>query len=55
MRSGGKSLLWDELLKLKSRLGGAWCFMGDFNAVRRESERYEGLSGTRKMSEFNDY
>ena len=42
-------------MELKNKIGGAWCFIGDFNVVRKESKRYEGLSGSKEMLEFNDF
>lgn len=36
----GKRILWENLAALKNNLGnGAWCFLGDFNAVLNRGER----------------
>ena len=55
----GKRLLWDELKQLRaSKPPGIWCFMGDFNSIRNQDERYN-LSQSRvdpsSISDFNTW
>ncbi|GKV34650.1 hypothetical protein SLEP1_g43008 [Rubroshorea leprosula] len=50
-----KRALWASLKNLISEIGGNWCLMGDFNAVRNEQERKGGMSIRREMPEFDDF
>ena len=44
---------WDELAGLKEICSGRWCVGGDFNVVRRVSEKFNSLTITRSMREFD--
>ncbi|GKV01589.1 hypothetical protein SLEP1_g14135 [Rubroshorea leprosula] len=50
-----KRALWASLKNLISEIGGNWCLMGDFNAVRNQQERKGGMSIRRKMLEFDEF
>jgi hypothetical protein len=57
----GKRILWEHLTALKKSLGsGAWCFLGDFNAVLNRGER-KGLNqisvvhSSTEMVEFGEF
>ena len=54
-----KVALWETLTSFKSlHQSVAWCFCGDFNAVRREDERKGvrgGSSKKKRISGFNDF
>ena len=53
----GKRFLWDELKQLRaSKPPGLWCFMGDFNSIRNQEERYslsQRCADPLSISEFN--
>ena len=44
---------WDELSGLKEICNDRWCVGGDFNVVRRVSEKFNSSSNTRSMKEFD--
>ena len=47
--------LWEELSNIKSAHHNlAWCFYGDFNAVRNESERKEVSVRGNQKNEIRD-
>jgi len=53
-----KKLLWEELSKCKEDLQiEAWCFCGDFNAIRRRAERQGTDRGdfTNEIVGFNEF
>ncbi|KAL5142373.1 Cleavage and polyadenylation specificity factor subunit 2 [Glycine soja] len=55
----GKRLMWDDLKQMRaSKPPGIWCFMGDFNSIRNQDERFS-LSQSRadplSISEFNSW
>ncbi|GKV50269.1 hypothetical protein SLEP1_g56981 [Rubroshorea leprosula] len=50
-----KRALWASLKNLITEIGGNWCLMGDFNAVRNEQERKGGMSIRREMPEFDEF
>jgi len=54
-----KRNLWEQIRQLRNaNLGGLWCILGDFNNIRRSSERV-GLCHRRQderiVKEFNDW
>lgn len=54
-----KRNLWDQIRQLRNAdLGGLWCILGDFNSIRRQSERV-GISqrqqDERVVMEFNEW
>lgn len=54
-----KRVLWDIVRQMKnSNSGGLWCILGDFNNIRRPTERmgvcHRGMDD-RTMKEFNDW
>src|SRR4051812_38227150 len=50
-----KRALWKDILALKGRCrDGRWIIGGDFNAVRRSSERV-GISLSRSISEWREF
>ena len=56
---GMKRNLWDQIRQLRNAdLGGLWCILGDFNSIRRQSERV-GISqrqqDERVVMEFNEW
>ena len=44
---------WDEIAGLKELCSVCWCMGGDFNIVRRVTEKFNSLTITRSMREFN--
>ena len=44
---------WDELSGLKEICNDRWCVGGDFNVVRRVSEKFNSTTNTRSMKEFD--
>ena len=44
---------WDELPRIKEISNKRWCVGGDFNVVRRVSEKFNSSIITRSMREFN--
>ena len=44
---------WDELARLKEICSVRWCVGGDFNVVRRVNEKFNSLTITRSMREFD--
>ena len=44
---------WDELSGLKEICNQRWCLGGDFNVVRRVSEKFNSTTTTRSMKEFD--
>ncbi|GJV86771.1 retrovirus-related pol polyprotein from transposon TNT 1-94 [Tanacetum coccineum] len=49
-----KSSLWDELLTLMERMGGAWCIFEDFNVIKRPDDRLNSQVNIKEMDDFND-
>ena len=47
--------LWEELSAIRSRWMSSWCIAGDFNAVRRSSERSTGGRWDSAMTEFSEF
>jgi len=44
--SGGRACLWERILtQTQNDVGCAWCSVGDFNAIRSESERKSRVIG----------
>lgn len=56
---GLKRNLWDQIRQLRNaNLGGLWCILGDFNSIRRPSERVgsnERQQDERSIKEFNEW
>lgn len=50
-----KRALWSELITLKNGLSGAWIFLGDFNAVRFEHERFNSVFCKATAIDFNRF
>ena len=49
-----KKKLWDSLIEVRSALGdGAWCILGDFNAVGRRDER-RGVNAEASASQVTE-
>ena len=46
---------WDELSGLKVICSDRWCAGGDFNVVRRVNEKFNSLTNTRSMREFDSW
>ena len=44
---------WDELSGLKEICDDRWCVGGDFNVVRRVSEKFNSSTNTRSMKDFD--
>ena len=44
---------WDELSGLNEICNDRWCVGGDFNVVRRVSEKFNSSTNTRSMKEFD--
>ena len=44
---------WDEITGLKEICSVRWCAGGDFNVVRRVDEKFNSLTNTRSMREFD--
>ena len=44
---------WDELSGLKELCNERWCVGGDFNVVRKVSEKFNSNTNTRSMKEFD--
>ena len=53
MKRRFRSNFWDELLGLKEICNDRWCVGGDFNIVRRGNEKFNSLTNTRSMREFD--
>jgi hypothetical protein len=57
----GKRSLWESLVMSRNELGrGAWCVLGDFNAVLHRNERkgvnvVAGSSSLAEMTEFGEF
>ncbi|XP_022026965.1 uncharacterized protein LOC110928010 [Helianthus annuus] len=47
--------LWDRLLGIKNSIQGLWVFMGDFNEVRDESERFNSEFFASNAESFNQF
>ncbi|PON73919.1 Endonuclease/exonuclease/phosphatase [Parasponia andersonii] len=52
-RRENRKNLWDELVGLRELCGNRWCVGGDFNIVRRVSEKFNSSTNTRSMKEFD--
>lgn len=53
-----KKVLWDNLVRVKNQIGdGAWCVIGDFNAVVDPHERKgkDNSISRREVSDFWDF
>ncbi|KAK9072611.1 hypothetical protein SSX86_009046 [Deinandra increscens subsp. villosa] len=50
-----KKALWSILLDLKRQYLGNWIFMGDFNAVRGPSERFNSVYNNVEAADFNSF
>ncbi|XP_035830838.1 uncharacterized protein LOC110866714 [Helianthus annuus] len=50
-----RRLLWDRLLGIKNSIQGLWVFMGDFNEVREESERFNSEFSASNAESFNQF
>lgn len=50
-----KRKLWEKLLDLKRSINGIWIFMGDFNAVRYEHERFNSRFCHITARDFNKF
>ena len=50
-----KNRLWEDLLQLKIKFTGSWCFAGDFNTVRFADERKGYVSNGVGVKEFNEF
>ena len=48
-----RSGFWDKLSGVKEICNDRWCVGGDFNVVRRVSEKLNNLTNTRSMREFD--
>ena len=48
-----RSDFWDELAGFKELCTVRWCVGGDFNVVRRVTEKFNSLTNTRSMREFD--
>ena len=44
---------WDELSSLKEICNDRWCVRGDFNVVRRVTKKFNSITYTRSMREFD--
>lgn len=51
---GSREELWQDLLLLKSSLNIPWCFGGDFNEIKTNSERVGCTRVERNMRHFID-
>ncbi|XP_021984949.2 uncharacterized protein LOC110880809 [Helianthus annuus] len=47
--------LWDRLIVIKNSIQGLWVFMGDFNDVRDESERFNSEFVASNAESFNQF
>ena len=48
-----KKDFWDELAGIKEISNERWCVGGDFNAIRRVSEKFNSFTNTRSMRVFD--
>ena len=48
-----RSDFWDEIAGLKELCSARWCMGGDFNIVRRVTEKFNSLTTTRSLREFD--
>lgn len=56
--SGGRACLWERIVtQIENDVGRAWCVVGDFNAIRSESERKSRVIGgsSADFSVFNNF
>ena len=52
-KRGFRSDFWDEIAGLKELCGARWCLGGDFNVVRKVTEKFNSSTITRSMREFD--
>ncbi|KAF5754385.1 putative RNA-directed DNA polymerase [Helianthus annuus] len=50
-----RRVIWDSLVVLKNSLQGLWVFMGDFNEVRDETERFNSEFIASNAEAFNQF
>ena len=48
-----RSYFWDEIARLKELCSVHWCMGGDFNVVRRVTEKFNSLTTNRSMRGFD--
>ena len=48
-----RNVFWDELSSLKEICNNKWCVGGDFNVVKRISEKFNSSTITRSMRQFD--
>ena len=52
---GQRSILWEELSRVRAEWPMAWCLVGDFNIIRYPSERIGCESFSPAMIAFSDF
>ena len=45
-RTADREVLWQQLGQISMTISGAWCMMGDFNAISNPNDRIRGLTVT---------